>query len=237
MNKLLSRMNGRLLAAAVTSALAAVLAVMPASAGGVHFGYSTGKHDPDKFQYAIIESGSQTTCSVSGDDSWARIEKLQKEVKATGRQLMWFNVDGKDYVVRDAGALRRAQEIVRPMSELGRQQGELGAQQGELGARQGELGALQGRMGALQARIAALQMSRDSETRSEAAELRRQLDALSADTRELGARQRELGDRQRVLGERQRILGERQRAASQLASEQLQNLAASSIRNGTAERL
>lgn len=238
MNMLLSRMNGRdrFVAAAVTSALAAVLAVAPAAAG-VHFGYSTGKHDTDKFQYAIIESGSQTTCSVSGDDSWARIEKLQKEVKATGRQAMWFQVDGKDYVVRDAGALRRAQEIVRPMSELGRQQGELGAQQGALGARQGELGALQGRIGALQARIAALQMSRDSETRSEAAELRRQLDALSADTRRLGARQRELGDRQRVLGERQRILGDRQRAASQLASEQLQNLAASSIRDGTAERL
>jgi hypothetical protein len=221
---------------AALAATLALVAATTASAGSVHYGYSGAKHDPDKFQYAIIERGSQT-CSISGDDSWARIEELQDEVKETGREVMYFRIGGKDYVVRDRAAVRRAIEITRPMSELGKQQGELGARQGELGARQGELGALQGRIGALQGRVAALQASRDPQTRAEAAEIRAQLAELSAEARALGARQRDLGARQRELGARQRVLGERQREASKLAHEELRTLAEKTIRDGTADRM
>ncbi len=233
------RMNGRHARAAATIALAfaAVFAATPAAAGGVHFGYSDKRHDPNEFQYAIVEGGSQTTCSIWNEEIWAKLERLQKEVSNTGRQVMWFSMRGTEYVVRDAAAMRRAREIVQPMTDLGKQQGELGAQQGVLGARQGELGALQGRIGSLQGRAAALQAAaNDPATRAEAAEIRQQLAELSAQARALGQRQRGLGERQRILGARQRELGERQREASLLAHEQLRTLAEKTIRDGTAER-
>ena len=239
MNVPSSRMHGRHAApaASVICALAAILAWAPAFAGGVHFSYADKKHDPNAFQYAIIESGSQTTCSVWGEQVWDQIGRLQKEVKATGREVMWFSIGENEYVVRDAAAVRRALEIVEPMSALGKQQGELGARQGELGARQGELGALQGRIGALQGRVARLEAAtRDPETRREAAEIRRELAQLNTQANSLGQRQRDLGQRQRVLGEQQRVLGERQREASLLANEQLRDLAEKALRDGTAER-
>ena len=220
------------------AALALVLAASSATAGGVHIGHWTDdKHDPDGFQYALIQTGSETTCSVNGGRAWNDIEQLQNEVEKSGREVLWFSIRDKAYVVRDPGAIRRAREIVRPMTDLGKQQGELGRQQGELGRRQGELGAFQGRLGAMQGRVAALQATRDPETRREVAELRQQLAELSAEVRALGQRQRVLGDRQRVLGDRQRVLGQRQAAASRLAHEQLRALAETSIRNGDAERL
>lgn len=239
MNVFSPRLDGRHArsTASITCALVAVLAVAPAFAGGVHFSYADKKHDPNAFQYAIIESGSQTTCSVWGEDTWDQIGQLQEEVKRTGREVMWFRIGDNEYVVRDRAALRRALEIVQPMSELGKQQGELGARQGELGARQGELGALQGRIGALQGRVSRLAAaSRDPETRREAAEIRRELAQLNTQANSLGQRQRELGERQRVLGQQQRVLGERQREASLLAIEQLRDLAEKALRDGTAER-
>lgn len=230
--------RSRLVASLAAILLLNLSAIAVVYAGGVHFGYWKGeKGDKKGFQYALLERGNQTMGSISGDESWSTITKLQKEVKSTGRQILWFRVNDLSYVVRDPAVIRRAQEIVEPMSELGKQQGELGAQQGAIGARQGELGALQGKVGAIQGRIAALQATGDRATRAEAAELQRQLDELRTETHSLGQQQRALGERQRVLGERQRVLGERQAEASKVAEAQLRTLASSSIRSGKAEEL
>src|SRR5580765_765105 len=91
-------------------------------------GYSMGFHVSSSghsdFQYAIIEDGSNITCSISDEDAWQAIRKLQRESESTGQKLMWFGLDGKDYAVRDHALIDRAKDIVRPMNELGRQQGE-----------------------------------------------------------------------------------------------------------------
>ncbi len=237
-----------LAAASVAAALLAAGWVQPAKGAGVSaapvarhgagfwIGTSSGNHhDRADFQYALIERGSQTTCSVSDEDRWHTIGTLQKEVESTGHELLWLVVGEREYVVRDRALVKRAHTIVQPLTELGRQQGELGAQQGALGSRQGELGAIQGRIGALQARFARLDVVADAGSRAERAELRKQLEELSSDARELGARQRELGERQRVLGERQRGLGERQRAASLKAVTELRSLADDAIEKGAAE--
>jgi hypothetical protein len=208
----------------------------PVLAGGSFHGFSTSDTGKD-FQYALLMRNSNTTMSVHGDDVWSDIGRLQEEVKRTGHEVLWFELDDRAYVIRDPATIRRVKDIVEPIQELGKQQGALGARQGELGARQGELGAIQGRIGALQGRVAALQASRDPETRAEAAELRSQLQELAAEQRALGQRQRELGERQRELGARQRVLGERQREASLIAHAELRELAERSIRNGTAERM
>ena len=236
MNVLRNRFSRRVGALAASSSLLLLLAA-PVLAGGSFHGYTTSDKPGDDFQYALIMKNSNTTMAVHGD-TWSDIDQLQREVKKTGREVLWFEIDDKAYVIRDPETVRHAKNIVEPMMELGKQQGALGARQGELGARQGELGAIQGRIGALQGRVAALQASsRDPETRAEAAELRRELQALAAEQRSLGQAQRELGERQRELGARQRVLGERQREASLIAHADLRELAERSIRNGTAERM
>jgi len=227
-------------AGGVEPANGAGVSAAPAARHGAGFsiGTSSGRHgDHADFQYALIERGSQTTCSVSDQEHWHTIGTLQKEVESTGHELLWLVVGDREYVIRDRALVERAHTIVQPMTDLGRQQGELGAQQGALGSRQGQLGAIQGRIGALQARFARLDVGADESSRAERAELRKQLEELSSDARELGSRQRELGERQRVLGERQRELGERQRTASLKAFAGLRALADDAIENGAAEEL
>lgn len=235
MNVLRDPIHRRAGSLAASSSLLALLAA-PVLAGGSFHGHWTTDEDKS-FQYALIMKNSNTTMSVHGDDTWDDLGQLQKEVKRTGHEVLWFEVDERAYVIRDPATIRRAKDIVEPMMELGKQQGALGARQGELGARQGELGAIQGKIGALQGRVAALQASRDPQTRAEAAELRAQLRELVHEQRALGERQRELGERQRELGARQRVLGERQAEASRIAHAELRQLAERSIRNGTAERM
>jgi hypothetical protein len=235
-----------------TLAVSALLAAAPARADGAGFGYWTGDEgDGDHFQYALLEPGSRSHMAIRGDETWGEIGRLEKEVESTQRAVLWFALGERSYVVRDAAAVKRAQEIVAPVArlgaqqgELGRQQGELGRHQGELGRQQGELGAFQGRLGALQARFSALRLTRDEASADELAEIQGQLDELRAymvglgqRQRELGQSQRELGQRQRELGERQRVLGDRQREASRMAWAQLRTLAESSVRSGTAEEL
>jgi bla regulator protein blaR1 len=238
---------GVALAASAAALLGAALA-LPAAAGDrttsparhAH-GYSMGFHVSSSgsadLQYAIIESGNNTTCSVSDDDAWRVIGTLQKEVESSGHELIWFALDGKDYAVRDEAVIERAREIVRPMNELGRQQGRLGSEQGELGRRQGELGRIQGRIGELQGRFARLQATSSSESRTEIEDLRQQLEGLRSDARDLGERQRELGAQQRELGARQRELGERQRIASKEAMTRLRSLAEDAVKSGKADRI
>jgi len=191
----------------------------------------------DAFQYAIIARNFNTTGSVGGGNSWNAVGELQREVERTGREVFWFEIDGREYVVRDRQTVERALEIVEPMNRLGAEQGRLGSMQGELGRRQGELGAVQGRIGGLQGRVSGLQAANDPRFRTEIHELRRQLVELSVMAREMGERQRGLGEQQRALGLRQRELGEQQRRASQLAAEQLMDLAAGSIEKGIAESI
>jgi chromosome segregation ATPase len=200
-------------------------------------GFHVSSSDHADFQYALIESGSNTSCSVSDNDAWQTIGKLQKEVESTGHEVMWFELDGKEYALRDRATVERAHTIVQPMMELGSQQGKLGSEQGELGRRQGELGRIQGRIGELQGRFARLQATSSSESRTELEDLRQQLDELRADARDLSERQRELGARQHELGARQRELGERQRIASKEAMVQLKSLGADAIQSGKAELL
>jgi len=224
----------------LTLALIGLPAAARADASGLHargfsFGYTSGHEDP--FQYALIEKGSMTTGAVSDRDRWRAVGDLQREVNASGRECLWFAIDQRSYVIRDAALLDRAHAILQPMNELGRQQGRLGAQQGELGRQQGELGRLQGRIGTLQGRVARLQAMRsdDDDVRAQLDDLQQQLRELGGQARMIGARQQELGARQRELGERQRELGEQQRIASARATRELRELARDAIDDGKAE--
>jgi hypothetical protein len=225
----------------LTSALLCAVTFSPmpaAAAGGMTFGYaenSSGGHE--RLQYALIQRGRNTTCSVDGSNSWRTIGRLQDEVERTGREVMWIALDDREYVIRDSALIGRAREIVEPMSRLGAEQGRLGSMQGELGRKQGEMGALQGEVAQLQAHLALLEARDDDRHRAELDELHQQLREISQQVRALSAGQRELGEQQRELGRRQRELGDQQRRASLLAFDQLRGLATKAIASGKAEAI
>jgi len=189
----------------------------------------------ERFQYALILRGHETTCAVSGRNDYRAIGKLQDEVERTGEDVFYFAIDDREYVIRDEATVERVHAIVEPISRLGAEQGKLGSMQGELGRRQGEMGALQGEVGSLQGHLASLEARDDPRHRAELDELRQQLRELTQQVRALAVRQRELGTQQQELGRRQRELGEQQRRASTLAFEQLRSLADKAIASGKAE--
>ena len=187
------------------------------------------------FQYALIERDHSLSCALSGRNDYRTIGRLQDEVERTGREVLYFAIGDKEYVVRDQATVERAGEIVEPMSRLGAEQGRLGGMQGDLGRRQGELGQLQGEVGQLQAHLASLEARGDDRHRAELDELHQELRELSAQVRALSVRQRELGLQQQELGRRQRELGEQQGRATKLAFEQIRSLADKAIASGQAQ--
>src|SRR5262249_24798804 len=64
----------------------------------------------DQFQYALIMDGHNTCCSVSDQDSWRAIGKLQDEVERTGNDVFWFAQDDREYVIRDKDLVERVHE-------------------------------------------------------------------------------------------------------------------------------
>lgn len=192
-------------------------------------------HGRSAFQYAVLGPGHTSSCTFDGDQSMRTFTRLQDEVQRTGGIVFWFAIDGREYVVRDSATVKRAHEIIEPMSRLGEEQGKLGSMQGELGRRQGELGQLEGEVAQVQAHLAVLESRDDPRHRTELSEMHRQLDELSAQVRLLAVRQRELGAQQADLGRRQSELGAQQRRASLQAYDQLRSLADKSIASGKAE--
>ena len=94
--------------------------------GGAGFGYSistSSARGRSAFQYAVLGPGHSSMCAFDGDQSLRTFDKLSDEVERTGRAVLWFVIDGKEYVVRDEATVERAHEIVEPMSRLGEEQG------------------------------------------------------------------------------------------------------------------
>ena len=60
---------------------------------------------------------------------------------------IWFERDGKQFIIDDPALVKQAREAYAPVEALGKRQGELGEKQGKLGDQQGGLGELQGAIG------------------------------------------------------------------------------------------
>src|SRR5207342_691488 len=59
-------------------------------------GYAYGRASEDghsTFEYAIVQNDDNTNCSISGDDHWDVLNKLQKEVSTTKKDVFWFVKD------------------------------------------------------------------------------------------------------------------------------------------------
>src|SRR5258705_2055210 len=151
----LSTLAFALLVAASIAGLLSVAAWSARSEAGERGGpkearYSYGfTDDGGEFSYAVIGPNQSTHVGSYGSD-WEEIRRLIN----SDREVVWFSLSGRDYVIRRAQWVARAREIVKPMEELGGRQGRLGAQQGNLGAQQAAIGAKQARIGARQGVLA-----------------------------------------------------------------------------------
>ena len=107
---------------------------------GYSYSYSTDGGD----SYAIISAGSSTMSGSFSHIDFAQLQALRDKLKT---DFIWFERDGKSYIITDPATVNRAREAFAAQAELGRQQGELGERQGALGEAQGALGEQQGTLG------------------------------------------------------------------------------------------
>lgn len=185
--------------------------------------------DDDENSYAIVTGDSK---NVMG--SWRSGNSFDRVKGKMHGNYIWFERDGKSYVIDDPTLVAQAREYFKPMDDLGRRQGELGEQQGRLGEEQGRLGELQGKASApspdlskemadLQTALKNLQAQKfQSDVKEEdlsgmqekLAEVQEKLAAIQdkfGDVQsKIGEKQAEFGEQQAKLGEQQARLGEQQ---------------------------
>jgi bla regulator protein blaR1 len=122
----------------------AFAAPAPVPAVAPHHGYSYSYSTDGGDSYAIISAGSSTMSGSFAHADFAQLEALRDKLKT---DFIWFERDGKSYIITDPATVNRAREAFAAQAELGRQQGELGERQGALGEAQGALGEQQGALG------------------------------------------------------------------------------------------
>ena len=101
--------------------------------------------------YAIYGPNGDHTVMMhgwSGDSGGFQDERAKHPGGA-----IFFERNGKTYVIDDPALVKQAEQAYSHVNELADKQGELGVRQGKLGDQQGELGDLQGKLGELQGEL------------------------------------------------------------------------------------
>ena len=207
--------------------------------------------DDDQQSYVIVSGKSDSlTMSGTGLDK-SHLEELRA---SNPGGFIWFERNGKSYIVRDQSTIDRARALWAPQEELGKKQEELGAQQEALGKQQEELGAkmeqirvqvpdMTKELEKLQATVKQLNSSATSE---QIAELQSQIGELQGKIGEsqsqageqqskLGEQMGALGEQQGKLGEQQGELGRQQGELAHRASQQMKQLLDEAVAKGTAQ--
>jgi beta-lactamase regulating signal transducer with metallopeptidase domain len=196
--------------------------LMALKAGGYGYGYSFGDRD----SYAYVTGSGERSVHFSGDWEHGSKEKIEKARQVAHGDFLWFERDGKDYVIDDQAALGQLKPMQDKMEDLGKQQEALGKQQEELGRQQEELGRKQEQasvptpdvskeLESLNAAIKKLTAQKGGTVTSEQlAEISEKLGELQGRIGDIegkiGEKQGELGEQQGRLGEQQGKLGEQQ---------------------------
>jgi beta-lactamase regulating signal transducer with metallopeptidase domain len=181
--------------------------------------------------WVLLHDEKSVTMSGSGSD----VRRARKYY--SGKPLLWFERDGKSYVVHDQGTVARAQALFEPQTKLGDQQSGLGDHQSALGDQQSALGDRQSeigdRMSALGDRLTDLAETRSAE--AERGKIEGQMEELGRKMEELGRQQEELGRKQEVLGRQQEELGRQQEKLAAEAERQLKSLLDQAVSSGLAK--
>lgn len=195
---------GRAQYADVPSPPAADLALEPPAAAPQVWQRSGREKD---FSYAILY-GENSMMMDGHDISSERLQRL----RGNDARLFWFEIAGREYVVRDPAGIDRALAVTKVVRELGAAQGEVGSKQGAIGAQQGQVGAKQGAIGAQQGQIGAKQGAIGAKQAALAA---KEVAATDAERRQLDRQQTELDAEMRKLDAEMRVLDQHMREADQ----------------------
>jgi beta-lactamase regulating signal transducer with metallopeptidase domain len=181
------------------------------------------------------------------------------ELPQIAGDYIYYQHEGKTYVIQDPDTIANARRLLAPMEELGRMQQELGRQQAALGKQQNTLGMQQ-----FAARVETPDFKRDiaelervmrqmdlahlspqidqkalAELQSRLGEIQGRVGVLMAELgmqqAKIGGQQGALGEQQGKLGEAQARLGERHRKIAEEARRQLRPLIERAIRDGKAK--
>ncbi|MGO9948206.1 MAG: M56 family metallopeptidase [Steroidobacteraceae bacterium] len=176
-----------------------------------------------------------------------------------GGDYIYYQHDGKTYLIQDPETIANARRLLAPMEEVGRMQQDLARQQAAMGKQQKMLRAEQ-----LVAKVETPDFKRDmaeleremrqmdlehlapqidqkalAELQSRLGEIQGRVGALMAELgmqqAKLGERQGALGEQQGKLGEAQGRLGEQRRKIAEEARRQLRPLIEQAIRDGVAK--
>jgi bla regulator protein BlaR1 len=196
-----------------------------------HSGYSY--HSSDNGDSYVLLYGDSDSATMSG--STGDLQKARRLRGDSKDGILWFQRDGKEYVVRDPSLLKQAQALYKPVAELGARQGELGGRQGALGGKQGALGARQGALGAELGAIAARRAHRGDD--ADDRDLERREKEIDRKMEDLNRQMEDLGRQQEALGKQQEELGRQQEALSAKADKEFHELMDRAIRSGAAQEV
>jgi beta-lactamase regulating signal transducer with metallopeptidase domain len=185
-------------------------------------------------------------------------EHLRQGLPPVSGDYIFYQYQGKPYLIQDADILAKAKEMTAPMKDLARRQKELGKEQSVLGKQQRalamqvsvkidtpefkrEMAQLNDVVRQLNLSQVGPQMDQKSlaQLQSSLAKVQGRLDALQEEIgkrfERLGDDQSELGEQQSKLGERQEELGEQQREIAENTKRMLKPLIEQAIRDGKAK--
>jgi hypothetical protein len=187
--------------------------------------------DGDDDPWVVLNDEKSVTMSGSTRD----VHRARKYY--SGKPLLWFERDGKEYVIRDQATVARAKSFFEPQRELGERQGALGEKQAKLGEKQAVLGAEMGRHGARTGTLAAQQASLAVAGKDGDGNLDQELEKLSGQMEALGKQMEELGRQQEALGRQQEELGRQQEKLAHEGEQKLKSLLDQALASGLAQEV
>jgi hypothetical protein len=98
--------------------------------------------------YIITDGHTHSMCGDTGDIAFADAQRRK------GEDIVWFRVDGQDWVVRDPEVVKMARQYFAGVSKVGEEQAAIGAVQSKIGMEQSRIGFAQGTAGFAQAAAA-----------------------------------------------------------------------------------
>ncbi len=166
--------------------------------------------------YAILY-GENNMMMDGHDISSERLQRL----RGNDARLFWFEIAGREYVVRDPAGIDRALAVTKVVREIGAAQGAVGAKQGAIGAKQATLSLKEASASDAQRKeIERQRQELDAQMR----ELDTQMRALDAKMREADQPMADLDAKMRVLDDEMRVLDGKMREAEKKMEVELRQL-------------
>jgi beta-lactamase regulating signal transducer with metallopeptidase domain len=188
-----------------------------------HNGMTYTYSDDDEDSFAIVRDGGNSTISINGHSKW----ELEKAREKYHSNFIWFEHDGKSYVITDPAILAQSEAMFKGDDALNARMAELNRKQDALNKKMADLQPemdkarlpgpeFEAQMAKLRQQLAVLQSDESLKLAEsigkQVADSQRTMnaEALQMAQEKLGNLQEKIGDIQGQIGEIQGKIGERQ---------------------------